>query len=317
MRDWSLLNQESSSAFYEVPMPQVSDPNDQPGDPQEPTGVKLQTSELDDFLWFLFLDVARRPAALKIRECMRVARYLDWLAADGVPKKILRMGRSAVPNPRRPSAEERDEKQCAQHIADVLWARVRRLNEDHVASNTETLRFLKLHEKTYFVNPFIVRAIDLVKDFDVPATDMRARPKPNLVSASMASFRRDPHMQNDLSEGLLVADFVLKGAGVRRRLNKIAVGLNACGVQTPRRRGRDPAEQTWLPEEVHERIKAFEKRMRLQQAKVPAHNFEGIGAGGSRTNSGTTMDRSLPVDPSKSSPCRQPSFPSNCGRGDS
>jgi hypothetical protein len=171
-------------------MPQVSDPNDQPGDPQEPTGVKLQTSELDDFLWFLFLDVARRPAALKIRECMRVARYLDWLAADGVPKKILRMGRSAVPNPRRPSAEERDEKQCAQHIADVLWARVRRLNEDHVASNTETLRFLKLHEKTYFVNPFIVRAIDLVKDFDVPATDMRARPKPNLVSASMASFSR-------------------------------------------------------------------------------------------------------------------------------
>jgi hypothetical protein len=249
-------------------MPQVSDPNDRRCDPKKPTGAKLETSELDDFLRFLLFDVARRPAALKIRECMRVARYLDRLATDGVPKEMLPTGRSAEePHPRRLSAEERDKKWCAQQIADVLWTRVRTLNSHDAASNRGTLRFLESHAETHFANPFIRRTMDLVKDFDVPVKDMRARPKPNLVSASMTAYGGDPRRPDDLSERLFVADHVLKGARLPRRREKIVEVLNKSGVQTRRRLGRDPTEQEWLPEEVRERVKAFEKHVQHQLTK--------------------------------------------------
>ena len=94
-------------------MPQVRGGKHGKSSPGERTGT-LQKSEADDFLKFLFINVARRPAKLTMRECMRVARYLDWLARDGVPKAAVSKGLNAVKahRGRLPSVEERDKKWC-------------------------------------------------------------------------------------------------------------------------------------------------------------------------------------------------------------
>ena len=250
-------------------MPQIFDPSKMQGQAAELPHLTLQVSKVDDFLEFLLFNIARRPADLKIRETMRVARYLDWLAAGGVEKAKLGTGQSSLgAYPRRAlSAEESDKKWCAHQIADLLWRRVRRLNAHDAASNAEALSFLEQHAETHFANPFIGRTIELVRDFDVPAEDMRPSQKPSLVSASMMAYGGDPHLLDDLSERLFVADHALKGAGLRRRRKKIAEVLNKGEVQTQRRRARHPADQEWLAEDVHERVKAFEKRIRRQFTK--------------------------------------------------
>jgi hypothetical protein len=251
-------------------MPQV--PESGRGDVEQPARVTLDTSEIDDFLRFVLFDIARRPKALKIRECIRVARYLDWLVKCGVPKEVLRSGPKAVEAHRRraQSAEERDKQWCAEEIADLLWGRVRRLDAHQAASNQEALSFLEVHADTHFANPFIGRAIDLVQDFDVPAEELRPAAKPNLTSRSRAGFGTDPHLQDDLSERLFAADHALKRMGLRRTRKMIAAVLNEGKIQSSRRLKRDAAEQEWLPEEVHERVKAFEKRIKQRLSRVPA-----------------------------------------------
>jgi hypothetical protein len=253
-------------------MPQVFDPNKIRGRADERRHLTLRTSEVDDFLRFLLFDVARRPADLKIRECIRVARYLDWLIAGGVEKARLGTGQSSLGAFPRPalSAEERDKKRCTQQIADLLWRRVRTLNAQDAASNGEALSFLERHAPTHFANPFIERTLELVRDFDVPAADMRPRQQPTLVSASMMAYGSDPHLLDDLSERLFVADHALKRAGLSRRRKKIAEVLNKGHIQTRRRLRRDAAEQEWLPEDVHERVKAFEERMKRRLVRTQA-----------------------------------------------
>jgi hypothetical protein len=253
-------------------MPQVSGSESGRGDAKQPAPVTLDASEIDDFLRFVLFDIARRPKTLKIRECIRVARYLDWLVKGGVPKEVLRSGPKAVEGHRRraQSAEERDKRWCAEQIADLLWGRVRRLDAHQAASNEEALSFLRLHAETHLANPFVGRAINLIQDFEVPAEELRPLAKPNLVSRSRAGFGTDPHLQDDLSERLFATDHALKRMGLRRTRKKIAAVLNEGKIQTSRRLKRDVAEQEWLPGEVHERVKTFEKRIKQQLSRVPA-----------------------------------------------
>lgn len=243
-------------------MPQVRGGKHGKSSPGERTGT-LQKSEADDFLKFLFINVARRPAKLTMRECMRVARYLDWLARDGVPKAAVSKGLNAVKahRGRLPSVEERDKKWCVKHIADLLWGRVRTMKVDEAASNQQALRFLRSHAQTHFANRHIERALELIQDFDVPAGELLPRPTPTLVSRSMSAFGGDPHLQSDLSERLFAAHHVLKRTGLYRTHRKIAKVVNACGVKPARRGRRDPGKLLWLPEDVHDGVKAFEKRL--------------------------------------------------------
>jgi hypothetical protein len=230
----------------------------------------LRQSEVDDFLRFLFFDIARRPAPLTMRECMQVGRYLDWVAQAGVPKEALRQRPDAVRAHRNRdhSREERDKKRCVKHMADLLWGRVRTMNAHQVASNQHALRFLQRHQQTHFANPFIGRTLDLLEDFDVPADDIRPRIGPSLVSSSIAALGGKSRLQSDLSERLFAAHHALKSVGLHRTRPRIAQALNECGTQPQRRGSRDASERAWLPDDVHELVKSFEKRLRRRFAKV-------------------------------------------------
>jgi|SRR5579872_3362758 len=255
-------------------MPQVSDP-DPSGHGSDDPRTMLDRSEVHDFLRFLLFDVAWRPKELQIRRCIAVARYLDWLADAGAPKTVVRAGGKAVEEFRRkpPSAEERDEKACTKHIADLLWGRVRRIDRHRAASNQDALRFLEQHADTHFANPFISRTIDLVKDFDVPADVLVPHVKPTLISRSSAGVGDTARLQDDLSERLFAADHVLKRTGLRNTRVAIVKVLNEGDIQSGRRRGRDAAEQEWLPQEVHERIKGFEKQLKSRMRVVPGRSL--------------------------------------------
>jgi hypothetical protein len=234
----------------------------------------LELSELDDFLRFLLFDVGRRAKRLKITECMRVARYLDWLAAAGVLKTDLGAGSHQENRDRtKPlSAEERDKKWCAEQIANVLWSRVRRMNAENAASNEEVLNFLKRHAETHLANPYIERALYLVEDYDVPSGEIRPVQQPTIVSRSLTAFSNNLHLHDDLSERLFVADYVLKRSGETRSRKRIAAILNQGNAQARGGRNLDPDEKEWLPDDIHERVRSFEKTLNLRLKTLSTHN---------------------------------------------
>ena len=57
---------------------------------------RLEPTEVDGFLEFIFSEVARKPKELVLKEVSAVVRYLRRLVVQGLPKSVLAGGQEAI-----------------------------------------------------------------------------------------------------------------------------------------------------------------------------------------------------------------------------
>ncbi len=228
--------------------------------PRAPHG-HLADREVDVFLEFLFGHLAKRPVKLTLRESAAVARYLERLALQGVRKPVMSSGREHSAEGR--SEEERRVRSNVDHLSKVIWGLLRQYGQFGASSSVETARFLKRHSATYFKNLDIRSALNFLQTFELPDGVPYPFNPPGLVSDNMSSSGGgNRYLVDDLTERIYAGYHGLKRAGVRWPGPKVARALDRATVETSKRRqGSHPG---WLPQDVNERVKEYDKRLRTK-----------------------------------------------------
>jgi hypothetical protein len=253
-------------------------------------------ADTDKLLSFMFRDIARRPDPLQLWETARVARYLQWLAWNGVPAKVVGGNPQALKNYYRSEAYEKDRvaRRKVQRIANLLWKWLSVWGQVEPCSKEQALRFLGRHSRTYFAacllvdhgaktrsgtgdlhkqDPSGTPGIVIKSLLDVAMTTVEkfeiVEPKPNettpfqpphLLSSSLATLGLgNPRLHDDSSERIYAAFCVLKTVQLRGIRGRIANALNKARV--PRRFRRDGKQVSgWTYSAVNERVKQYESQ---------------------------------------------------------
>lgn len=230
-----------------------------------PPAKPLAMKEVEQFLDFLFHDVASRPEPMRLNEVAGVVRYLDALATTGVPSRIVQKGATSV---NRYCAEgEYDEKgrhrtrdwsakQSADTIANALWSTLRQCGKIKLATKAKVIRLVKTHSTNY--SPQTVDAVlAFVRNAEPYESDHIFQPVA-LISRSQAVGMAGRHLQNDLSERIAVAKSALGKVRVPRANVEIARALKR--HRCPKR----DKSTDWYDTDVHERAKDFTQAFRTQ-----------------------------------------------------
>jgi hypothetical protein len=260
-------------------------------------------ADTDEFLRFIFRGIARRPDPLQLWETARVARYLQWLAWNGVPGKVILGSAQALKDYHRSQAYEKDRlaRQKVQRIADLLWKWLSEWGQVERCSKEQALRFLRRHSQTYFAASMVVERHaktrsakgDLRKPdpsdthvvvesiLDVAMTTVEkfeiAAPQPNetlpfepphlLSSSKAAQGLGNPRLHDDTSERIYAAFYILKPLQPRGLRERIAGALKKARV--PRRSKRDGEQVSgWTYAAVNERVKQYEGQLREHLSKT-------------------------------------------------
>lgn len=202
----------------------------------------LKPNEVDQFLQFLFSDVARRPGEMRLREAVQVAKYLRSLAWE------------LPPGPGRALLDD-----LSKVIRDTAFqvAPIKSTKKPSVTG------FLRRHAGTYLRRPIAERAIALVDESDIPKPSEKEGNPPELISQRM-SIRGDSvaHLRDDLGERISVGYWAIREAKVHGARGLVAKALNAQGH---RQRSRQGGVQAWDSYAVYERVKQVETRSTKRQ----------------------------------------------------
>ena len=225
----------------------------------------LAESEIDGYLAWQFGVAAWRPKALTLRETAAVARYLLSLALHGVPKIILDGGPEAVQKywadrylKGERMSEANDARQCVQRTAEIIWGDLLQFGQFELASKRYAQSFFKKHS-SYWHHPWIEPALKFLEEFEVPPGMEPSFHQQQLVGPhGSVQGGGNPYLENDLSQRIAAADYVLKKASIRGRRVRIAKALD----ESPLTRRPD---DTWGPEEVRNRVRSYE-RLRIHRS---------------------------------------------------
>ena len=183
-----------------------------------------------------------------------MVRYMLWMARQGVPTRVVKLGPEAVQEYQvgRRTDEEIRARQDVEHLAKGIWSDLLTLGQFETASTSKAQRFLRQHS-SYWHDPWLASALRFFEDFELPTGVKPPFSQQRLVGKHRIVHGANPYLENDLSERITAASYALKRAGLRRRHSLIAKALN----QSPlTRRSSD----FWGPEEVRDRVKAYEKQ---------------------------------------------------------
>ena len=250
-------------------MPQVLRPEDSSMPLHPLPRQSLEKSDVDSFLEFLFKDVAHRPQELRLSEGASVARYIAWLALQGVPNSVLAQGSAALTEYQLAAKTADDEaaRWNGNRIANKVWGVLRQNCAFDASSKQAALRFLRRHSKTYFDNPYLRPALEFIENFDLPTDANFPFGPPALLSGSMSvQGRRTPRLVDDLSDRIFAAYYALRRAGVKHRTPSIAKALTTAKIRK-REKGRGIRTE-WDWTDVNDRVKGYEKTKRKKLAKL-------------------------------------------------
>jgi hypothetical protein len=212
---------------------------------------KLDSNEVSDFLTWLFGDLAQKLHRMNLREAASVARYLDLLGTQGIPRSVSKGSPEEVLDYglRQRSSADTQERRCVQRFAQSIWTTLFQFGRIDASSEPETRRFLIKHKGFWRNDLLFSKAMKFLEEFELPSDMPKARP-PSLVSRHLGphgtSKRR---LENDLSERIAAANCILRRAGQRGVRDRIAEQLNLSTSKKP--------EAGWGPEEVGERVKTY------------------------------------------------------------
>jgi hypothetical protein len=237
----------------------MNEPHIPPGDSTDTAGkgiyyLWLTQSEWDEFLEWLFTDIAKSPGKLGTLETIKVARYILKVALMGTPKSPMLSGE-----------EERRLRQQVRDFVQILltvWIHNDVTNEDaETASVLEALAYLRKHTGTHLTHPYTEITRQFIESFQLADSRPKSLPNRRLVSRSMQVSAAKPKFQDDLSERIYVAYYALtnsKCGDVRRRiaraLERFEIRRNVQGKSQKNR--VDVFE--WDDEDVYDRAKKFE-----------------------------------------------------------
>ena len=196
----------------------------------------LDQSEVDDFLRFLFKDVAGRPEPLLLRETAAVVRYLRLLALKGLPRTVVAKGPKAVEQYEETPAYRKnsDARRVLEQMASAIWGNLSQFGQIEPCSPGKAIRFLRRHAGTYLAGkPLrLPRVLKLVQELEVtPKKPGEPKPfaPPLIVSRSRSAHGTgNSRLQDDLSERIYVALHALKRSSVKSPQNRIADALVYC-----------------------------------------------------------------------------------------
>jgi hypothetical protein len=230
---------------------------------------RLEASETDAFLDFLFRDVARRPPPLLLRETAAVVRYLRLLAQKGLPRAVANRGAEALSEYYKSPdyAKDRQARFAVERIAEALWGDLSQWGQINPCTKCKANRFLDRHSKTYLAgNPLLAPALKMVAGFEIPAlgaNEPKTFEPPNFMSGSLnVEGSSNPRLQDDLSERIYAAFHALGRSNVKKIRDRLAGALNKAEVE------RRKPDSVWTYDTVNERIKEYERRQRLRFRKT-------------------------------------------------
>lgn len=200
--------------------------------------MKLDPKEAGAFLGYVFADVARKPEPLSFRDGVAAVRLLQGLAA-------------------LPSA--RGHGVFLTRSAMMLWRILLPSASERVASPEKAVAFLEKHADTYLANAIDAgRLVRLIREG--PRVKSSKQRPPLLMSQKRSvSGHGNPRLLDDLSERIFGAYWALRLSRIHGARRRIANPLNERELRSAK---LGPAP--WGPDEVAERIKQYEKRLRAK-----------------------------------------------------
>jgi hypothetical protein len=223
-------------------------------------GQRLDPSEADAFLEYVFSLIARRPRALRLREGAGVARYLKTMAWK------------LEPGPRR---------HLLDRLADVIWGTLFECAPLPFSEREGVVNFLQKHAETYLATFDIEAAVKWILESPVPSPEAGSANPPRLMSHRLSAFGAgNPQLRDDLSERIYAAYHALRRARIHNARGRIANVLNHKGLTT---HAREKAYNRWGSYEVYGRVKEYEAGVharlkgmlakRQAEAPLPARQF--------------------------------------------
>lgn len=199
-----------------------------------PSSAKLAKKDIEDFLDWLFSDVARKPEPMLLREAASVAKYLWILAGEEEPGL---------------------DRQVLEYLSKVIWGTALREAPIALSDKRRVVSFLERHTGTHLPAPSVGKALSLVRERGTPKDPPRS---PRLASRGMSIEGVSvAGLQDDLSERIYGAYWALRQAKVHGARKLVAKVLNAKGLK---RASRGDSASTWDSDTVYDRVKQFEDR---------------------------------------------------------
>ena len=204
----------------------------------------LAADQADAFLNYLFSTVARRPKPLRLREGAGVARYLKTLALE---------------------MEGGEVRKQLERLAEAIWDMLFQFAPIQLSDKQTVIGFLEKHRSTYLAGLDQVFGLDgafqQVRDATPPSrADQFPAPQLQSVNLSVHGLGR-LHADDDLTERIYAGYHALRRAGLRNVRGRIAAALNRHKLRI-RTRGRTSTK--WGSDEVYERVKQYDSRLKKQ-----------------------------------------------------
>ncbi len=218
---------------------------------------RLDTSEVQPFLNWIFGDLAVKRKRFKLRETAAVARYLAELATHGVPTKIVKRGRKAIQEYWLAPQEEvtRTSRRAVKKTAEIVWGNLFQLGQFDPATKQLVKRFLRKHSASVY-HPWIEHALTFLEECELVPSSPASRRSPNFVASGSFQERGNPYLEDDLSERIAAADSALRQSGIEDRQKLIADVLTISPLTEHLR----PKGDSWGPVEVRERVKTYHRQ---------------------------------------------------------
>jgi hypothetical protein len=232
-------------------------PADELEQPSQVT-TTLAEADVDSFLLDLFGAIAERPSCIPLDEALSVVLYLESIAQKGTPKTILDGGSAALKQWQL-TARTREEitaRDRIKRLAEVVWKEVLRNTDGKPTGHGPTWKFLNDY-KCYWSRDWHAAKNDIEK-LRLPPGTQEPFPKPNLIgprSKRTGNLAPDEdgvsrrRLTDDISERIAIADWALKGLGVKRRHDKIAEVLNKTAPK--------PELELWDREGIRDRARKY------------------------------------------------------------
>jgi hypothetical protein len=233
--------------------------------------IQLVKERPDEFLKALFSDVARKPERLTIRKCAGPIRYLMLLCLVGVPKDRLNASDEQTGEMHRDETDEvKWQRIATESLAQGLWGHLLETAEINTSGKEEAQRLLRRMSATIFPgDPRIPQALKFLGGYDLPKS-YHDPFVPHSVSMQ-SSQRTPPHIVDDLSERIYVANCVLERCELAGRSARIAAALNDAKIGRRESLKRDG----WTYADVNERIKDYKKKLR-SEIRATTHRENGV-----------------------------------------
>lgn len=198
----------------------------------------LTPEEAEPFLAAMFANLAVTPKSVTLREGASVVRYLRATALSSEAGK------------------ERDA--LERHTEAVLQA-VIRFARIKMATKKQAMRFLERHAEAYFYHPQFQATLEFLRSSTGPKPGVDFFPLPKLASRERVTFGSGPRVADDLSERIYAAYHALKRAKFHGARRLVAEALNRSNAKLAH---RNIEKKEWGPDEVIERVKQYEKRLK-------------------------------------------------------